>query len=86
MINSIVRILLLTVLNLQKRFKRLKRAVEDSDGEQEEDPDMDREVIANQLFDGDDVSSNKSRGDEENTFIKTHIYAFVSCICQIINF
>lgn len=43
-------------MKLQKRFKRLKRAVEDSDGEEEEDPGMDRDVIANQLFDGDDVS------------------------------
>lgn len=30
--------------------------IEDSDGEQEEDPTMERDVIANQLFDGDDVS------------------------------
>lgn len=30
--------------------------IEDSDGEQEEDPAMERDVIANQLFDGDDVS------------------------------
>lgn len=31
--------------------------IEDSDGEQEEDAGMDRDVIANQLFDGDDVSN-----------------------------
>lgn len=31
--------------------------IEDSDGEEQEDPGMDREVIANQLFDGEDVSS-----------------------------
>lgn len=30
--------------------------IEDSDGEQEEDAAMERDVIANQLFDGDDVS------------------------------
>lgn len=30
--------------------------IEDSDGEQEEDVAMERDVIANQLFDGDDVS------------------------------
>lgn len=41
----------------QKRFKRLKRMqMEDSDAEEEEDGGMDREKIANQLFDGDDVS------------------------------
>ncbi|XP_031627743.1 transcription elongation factor SPT6 isoform X2 [Contarinia nasturtii] len=39
----------------RKRFKRLKRMqIEDSDGEEEEDSGMDREKIANQLFDGDD--------------------------------
>lgn len=41
----------------QKRFKRLKQIqVEDSDGEQEVDEGMERDTIANQLFDGDDVS------------------------------
>lgn len=30
--------------------------IEDSDGEQEEDAAMERDTIANQLFDGDDVS------------------------------
>lgn len=30
--------------------------IEDSDAEEEEDGGMDREKIANQLFDGDDVS------------------------------
>lgn len=41
----------------QKRFKRLRRN-EDSDGEQEMDESVEREHIANQLFDGDrdDVS------------------------------
>lgn len=31
--------------------------IEDSDAEEEEDGGMDREKIANQLFDGDDVSA-----------------------------
>lgn len=40
----------------QKRFKRLKRMqIEDSDGEEEEDGGMDRENIAKQLFDGEEV-------------------------------
>lgn len=30
--------------------------IEDSDGEEEADEGMERDVIANQLFDGDDVS------------------------------
>lgn len=30
--------------------------IDDSDGEEEEDSGMDREKIANQLFEGDDVS------------------------------
>lgn len=32
--------------------------LEDSDAEDEEDGGMDREKIANQLFDGDDVSNS----------------------------
>lgn len=31
--------------------------IEDSDNEQEDDQEIDRDAIANQLFDGDDVSS-----------------------------
>lgn len=43
---------------VQKRFKRLKRMqIEDSDDEGAADDGMDREVIANQLFEGDDVSN-----------------------------
>lgn len=34
--------------------------IEDSDAEEEEDGGMDREKIANQLFDGDDVSVNRN--------------------------
>lgn len=44
-------------LIFKKRFKRLKRMqIEDSDGEEDDDGGMDREKIANQLFDGDEVS------------------------------
>lgn len=44
----------------RKRFKRLKRQMEDSDAEDEEDGGMDREKIANQLFDDDDEESRRS--------------------------
>lgn len=49
----------MNLLNLQKKFKRLRRIQDDeSDGEQQEDDGLDREVIAEQLFVGgsDDVS------------------------------
>lgn len=42
---------------IQKKFKRVKRMqIEDSDNE-EEDKGMDRDAIANELFDADDVSN-----------------------------
>lgn len=46
----------------QKRFKRLKRN-DDSDGEQEMDEGVERENIANQLFDGDQDDVSKLQFD-----------------------
>lgn len=46
--------------------------LEDSDAEGEEDGGMDREKIANQLFDGDDVS------DSVETMMQWLIYVWIS--------
>lgn len=42
------------VINFQKRFKRLKRLVDEESDQEEQDDGLNREVIADQLFVGSD--------------------------------
>lgn len=55
--------------------------MEDSDAEEEDDGGMDREKIANQLFD-DDVSMNVSRATKNTNEIRLYATFFVSQ-CQL---